>query len=134
MVPQTQNEAVFKRMRLAICSGNRRRVLLALHQKKKSLGDLREDLNSDSPTILRSLRELERNRMVQQDELRDYSLTVIGEAIAQKVINCHHLAEVLTLHEAFWFEHDVSGIPEYCLVALGYYGVPRSLLTRRSTF
>ena len=57
--------------------------------------------------------------MVQQDELRDYSLTVIGEAIAQKVINCHHLAEVLTLHEAFWFEHDVSGIPEYLFGRIG---------------
>jgi predicted transcriptional regulator len=72
--------------------------------------------------------------MVRQDELRDYPLTVIGEAIVQKVIDCHHLVEVVTLHETSWFEHDVSGIPKYLLVAWGYCGVPHWLPTRRRTF
>jgi len=117
--PQTKEDAGSKVMRLAVCSGNRRRVFLALNQGTKTLGTLRDELHSDSATIVHSLRELERYRLVEQDEQRDYALTVTGKALAQNVIDCLDLAHVLTSHEAFWFEHDVSGIPDYLFSRVG---------------
>lgn len=119
MAAATREDSVYKRMRLVICSENRRLLLLSLNDGKKSLGNLREELHSDRATIIHALRELERSRLVQQDSQRDYSLTVVGRALIQKVIDCHGMAEVLTLHEAFWFDHDISGIPDDLLNHLG---------------
>ncbi len=119
MALEIKEDDIFKRMRLAICSGNRRLLLFSLNERKKSLGDLREDLKTDPATIVHALRELERHRMVQQDVKRDYSLTVIGRALVQKVIDCHCMAEVLTIHEAFWSNHDVSGIPNHLFNRIG---------------
>lgn len=119
MPSRVDEETVFKRMRLAICSGNRRRVLLALKDGKKTLSDVREEVPVDPPTIVHALRELEHYRLVEQDELREYSLTVIGKALVQKVIDRHRSAHVLTSHEAFWFEHDLSGIPDDLFSRIG---------------
>jgi predicted transcriptional regulator len=119
MAPQTQDDGAFQRMRVAICSGNRRHVLLALYTGKKSLSTLREELDADAATVVHSLRELEHYRMVEEDELRDYSLTIFGKLLAEKVIDCHRLADVLTSFEAFWFEHDISGIPDYLFSRIG---------------
>jgi predicted transcriptional regulator len=119
MASQTEHEVIFKRIRLAICSANRREILLALKYGKKSLGILREEVHANPATIVHALRELERYRLVEEDDLRNYSLTVIGKALSQKVMECERLSEVLTAHEAFWFEHDVSGIPDYLFSRIG---------------
>ncbi len=119
MPSELTEDETYKRMRLAICSGNRRQLLLSLNEGNKSLGDLREEVPSDPATIVHALRELERYHMVQQNAHRDYALTVIGRALVQKVIDCRCMAETLALHEAFWSEHDVSGIPDHLFNRIG---------------
>ncbi len=118
MALETREDETYKRIRLAICSGNRTLVLLSLNDGKKLLSDLRDELQADPATIVHALRELERYRMVKQDKQRHYSLSVVGRVLVQKVIDCRRTAEMLTLQEAFWFDHDVSGIPDYLLHSL----------------
>ncbi len=119
MALETKEDPTYKRMRLTICSANRKFLLFSLNEHKKSLGELREESCLDSATIVHALRELERYHMVKQDTRSEYSLTVIGRAMVQKVMECRCMAEVLTLHEVFWSQHDVSGIPSHWFNELG---------------
>jgi predicted transcriptional regulator len=73
----------------------------------------------DSPTLIHGLRSLETNGFVCQDEARAYGLTAIGRVVTRKAADFFSATEVLLRHEAFWAEHDVSGIPDALFDRIG---------------
>lgn len=114
-----ENADAYKDLRLAICSERRRSLLLSLNEGTKSLGDLREELKTPSPALIQALRELERNHLVRQDQVRRYELTPIGRGAVRKVIDFRNAMEVLQKHHAFWLEHNLRGIPDHIFDRIG---------------
>jgi predicted transcriptional regulator len=112
MAPLTAiSEDIYDRLRLIICSDQRRVLLLSLNREKKPLSDLRDEVQLDSATIIHSLRALERDNLVREDAYRNYSLTAIGKAAVHKLIDFFETTGAFVKYETFWLEHDLSGIP-----------------------
>ncbi len=107
-------------LRLAVCSDLRKNILISLIERKKSLADLREELNISSTTAIHALKELERGNLTCQDKNRDYALTNTGRIVALKLLDFINAARVLKKHERFWIEHDLSGIPEHMMGRIGW--------------
>jgi len=107
-------------LHLAVCSGLRMTIILSLKKGKKSLGDLRSELEVSSTTAIHALRALEKNNITMQDKDKKYMLTKLGEIMALKLLDFSNAAEVLKKHERFWLEHDLSGIPEHLLEKIGW--------------
>ena len=108
------------RIRLAICSELRRNVLVALMDGKKGLSELRKTLEVSSTTAIHALRDLEKNKLIFEDEKRNYGLTKIGEIIALKIVDFVDAVDVLQKHEEFWLTHDLSGIPPHLMEKIGW--------------
>lgn len=106
--------------RLAVCSELRRNILINLNEGKRSLGDLRDEMQVSSTTILHALKELEKNNITFQDKDKNYSLTNIGRVVALKMLDFNDAAETLRKHEKFWIEHDLSGIPQHMIEKIGW--------------
>ena len=110
---------VDKVIRLAVCSDQRKEILLLMNGGMKSLRELRDELKLSSPAIIHALRELETNHIIRQDSKRNYMLTPIGRGAARKVIDFQGTMAVLIKYEAFWLEHDLGGIPGHIFDKIG---------------
>jgi predicted transcriptional regulator len=120
MAPLTGiSEDIYERLRLVICSEQRRVLLLSLNPEKKSLSDLRDVMELNPSTIIHALRALERDNLVQEDVQRNYSLTAIGKAAVHKLIDFFETTGAFVKYEAFWLEHDLSGIPDHLFDRIG---------------
>ncbi len=107
-------------LRLVICSDLRKNLLISLNEDKKSLGDLRNELNISSTTAIHALRELEKSNLAFQDRDKNYALTKIGRILTLKVADFSNAIDVLKTHERFWLEHDLTGIPEHLMEKIGW--------------
>lgn len=107
-------------LRLVICSDLRKNLLICLNEDKKSLGDLRNELNISSTTAIHALRELEKSNLVFQDRDKNYALTKIGRILTLKVADFSNAVDVLKKYERFWLEHDLTGIPEHMMEKIGW--------------
>lgn len=107
-------------LRMAVCSDLRRNLLISLNEGKKSLGDLRDELQISSSTAIHALRQLEKNDLAFQDKNRDYLLTDIGRIIALKMLDFSNAAVALEKHKKFWIQHDLTGIPDHLLEKIGW--------------
>jgi predicted transcriptional regulator len=120
MAPLTAiSEDIYGKLRLIICSDQRRALLLSLDREKKPLSDLRDEVQLDSATIIHSLRALERDNLVREDAQRNYSLTAIGKAAVHKLIDFFETTGAFVKYETFWLEHDLSGIPAHLFDRIG---------------
>ncbi|MFZ2070548.1 MAG: transcriptional regulator FilR1 domain-containing protein [Halobacteriota archaeon] len=108
------------RIRIAICSEQRRSIIDALWERKKGLSALRKELAVSSTSAIHTLRDLEKNKIVFEDEDRNYGLTKIGEIIALKLVDMVDTLEVLHKHDEFWLTHDLSGIPTHLMEKIGW--------------
>lgn len=106
-------------IRLLVCSDLRRNLVLTLKNGAASLSDLRQHVGVSSTAAIHALRELEKDHITSQDDRRDYALTNIGKILALKLEHLTKAANVLTEHNTFWLEHDLSGIPATHLVDIG---------------
>lgn len=107
-------------LRLVICSDLRKNLLTCLNEDKKSLGDLRNELNISSTTAIHALRELEKSNLAFQDRDKNYALTKIGRILTLKVADFSNAVDVLKKHERFWLDHDLTGIPEHLMEKIGW--------------
>ncbi len=114
-----ENMDADKVIRLAVCSDQRKEILLSMNGGMKSLRELRDELKISSPAIIHALRELETNHVIRQDSKRNYMLTPIGRGAARKVIDFQGTMAVLMKYEAFWLEHDLGGIPDHLFDRIG---------------
>jgi predicted transcriptional regulator len=117
---KSKRSAIENTLRLAACSDLRRVTLICLDSGKKSLSDLRDELEVSSTTAIHALRELEKGNLVFQDEDRNYALTKIGKVITLKLADFISAIEVLKKHEDFWLTHDFSGIPLHLMEKIGW--------------
>ena len=117
---KSKRSAIENTLRLAACSDLRRGILICLDSGKKSLSDLRDELEVSSTTAIHALRELEKGNLVFQDEDRNYALTKIGKVITLKLADFISMIEVLKKHEDFWLTHDFSGIPPHLVEKIGW--------------
>jgi len=106
-------------LHLALCSDLRRSILVFLSNGKKSLGDLRENLNVSSTTAIHALRDLEKHNLTFQDHERNYQLTTIGTVVTYNITDFSNTAEALARAEELLLEHDISGIPTSLLQKVG---------------
>ena len=107
-------------LRLVICSDLRKNILICLKEDKKSLGNLRNELNISSTTAIHALRELEKSNLAFQDRDKNYALTKIGRILTLKVADFSNAVDVLKKYERFWLEHDLTGIPEHLMEKIGW--------------
>ena len=84
--------------RLVICSDLRKNLLMCLNEDKKSLGDLRNELDISSTTAIHALRELEKSNLVFQDKDKNYALTKIGRILILKVADFSNAVDVIKKH------------------------------------
>src|SRR3972149_7711323 len=105
---------------LSVCSDLRKNIIISLKEGKKSLSELRSELEISSTTAIHALRELEKYNLTSQGKDKKYVLTRIGKIIALKLMDFSAAAEVLKKHERFWLDHDLCGIPEHLLVKIGW--------------
>jgi predicted transcriptional regulator len=110
---------VDKVIRLAVCSDQRKDILLLMNDGMKSLRELRDELKLSSPAIVHALRELETSHIIRQDTNRNYMVTPLGRSAARKVLDFQGAMAVLMRDEAFWFEHDMGGIPDHLFDKIG---------------
>ena len=106
-------------MRLLVCSDLRRSLVLSLQKGPSSLADLRKETGASSTAAIHALRELEREHLTYENDKRQYALTNIGKIIALKLEDLNNAISVLNAHNNFWLAHDMTGIPEVSLKALG---------------
>ncbi|MGZ4890660.1 MAG: helix-turn-helix transcriptional regulator [Halobacteriota archaeon] len=114
-----ENADPYRDLRLAICSNHRRAILVSLNERPKSLSELRDELKTSSPALIKAFRELEGNRLVRQDSERRYGVTPIGRGAARKILDFRRTMEVLQQHATFWSNHDVTGIPDHLFDQVG---------------
>jgi predicted transcriptional regulator len=114
-----ENIDVDKVIRLAVCSDQRKEILLSMNDGMKSLRELRDELKLSSPAIVHALRELETSHIIRQDSKRNYMLTPLGRSAARKVIDFQATMAVLMEYETFWLEHDLGGIPGHIFDKIG---------------
>jgi predicted transcriptional regulator len=98
-------------LRLATCSNLRRNLITSLKEGRKPLSELRDELEVSSTTAIHALRELEKGKLIYQDDARNYALTKIGEILALKMGDFLNAIDVLQKYERFWHEHDLSDLP-----------------------
>jgi len=128
-------------LRLAACSNLRRKLITSLKEGKKPLSDLRDELEVSSTTAIHALRELEKGKLIYQDDARNYALTKIGEILALKLGDFINAIDVLQKYERFWHEHDLSDIPLPLLEKIGdlcnsmpLVGTPTNVFKSHTTF
>jgi predicted transcriptional regulator len=125
MMPKevTADETILKQatniIHFALCSDLRRSILVFLSNGKKSLGDLRENLNVSSTTAIHALRDLEKHNLTFQDRERNYQLTTIGTVVTYEITDFSNTAEALARAKELLLEHEISGIPTSLLQKVG---------------
>lgn len=128
-------------LRLAACSNLRRKLITSLKEGRKPLSELRNDVEVSSTTAIHALRELEKGKLIYQDEVRNYALTKIGEILALKMDDFLDAIDVLQKYERFWHEHDLDDIPPSLLERIGdlrnsmpLVGTPTNMFKSHTTF
>jgi predicted transcriptional regulator len=128
-------------LRLAACSNLRRNLITSLKEGRKPLSELRDELEVSSTTAIHALRELEKGKLLYQDDARNYALTKIGEILALKMDDFLNAIDVLQKYERFWHEHDLSDIPFQLLEKIGdlrnsmpLVGTPTNIFKSHTTF
>ena len=114
-----------------VLSGKRENLVRLLNKGPKTLQEIKNSLNVTSSGIIPEIRKLEEKRLIQQKE-REYSLTEIGEVVAESISRVERNIHVFNRDLKFWNEHRIEGIPKEFrlrLYELGNYEIIRSTTT-----
>ncbi|WP_461865207.1 helix-turn-helix transcriptional regulator [Thermococcus sp.] len=107
-------------LKMIVTSNVRYKVLLALSEGAKSLGEIQMQVGSTKSTISHALSDLEDENLITQDsETKKYKLTNVGRLIYLQIKHITSSLESIKRFEDFWLSHDLSGIPEELLVRIG---------------
>ena len=107
-------------LKMVVTSGVRRKVLLALLDGPKTLGEIHAYVSSTKSTISHALSDLASEMLITQNpETKKYALTNTGYIVSIQVKNILGAMENIKKFEEFWLSHDLSGIPEELLMRLG---------------
>ena len=99
-------------------SSIRTSIMIILNESPKNLSELKQELNSESSTIIHSLNELEKREFIFKTGDK-YILSQKGHIFALKLINLIKTIDTVKNHEKLWLDHEISGIPEDLLIKIG---------------
>jgi predicted transcriptional regulator len=102
-------------------SKKRKGLLLLLQNGPKSMDEIKQTLNVNSPGMLPQIRILEKNNLVEREE-RKYALTHMGQLVTMYLDPLVKILTVFETHEEFWQEHDIECIPFQLLMKIGELG------------
>ncbi|NJE10155.1 helix-turn-helix transcriptional regulator [Thermococcus sp. MAR1] len=107
-------------LKMVITSSVRHKVLLALSEGPKTLGEIHGQVGSTKSTISHALSDLMDEMLIIQDpETKQYQLTNLGYLVSLQVKNIMEALESIRKFEEFWLSHDLSGIPKELLLRIG---------------
>ncbi|WP_456478200.1 helix-turn-helix transcriptional regulator, partial [Geoglobus ahangari] len=107
-------------LKMLMASSVRYKVLLALSEGPKTLGEIHEIVGSTKSTISHALSDLMDERLISQDpDTKEYRLTNLGYMVFLQMRNVTEALETIRKFEDFWLTHDLSGIPEELLIQIG---------------
>ncbi len=107
-------------LKMIVTSSVRYRVLLALSEGPKTLGEIHSEVGSTKSTISHALSDLmEETLIVQDPETKKYKLTNLGYLIELQLKNMNDALEGIERFQDFWLSHDLSGIPAELLLRIG---------------
>lgn len=105
-------------IRLFAGSEIRLKVLMALNEGSKDIGELKVSLGHDSSTILHAMENMESEYIIDGNK-GGYSLTNIGKNQAVVLNSLLKSISTLSKNREFWLTHDLSDIPEHFLKRIG---------------
>lgn len=113
-----QYDDVKEDLKLLTTSNIRSKVIISLNKGNKQLGDLRNELQLGSSTILRAMEKLKTSDIVTKNGNK-YSLSPYGKLSAIKFENMLKSCYTIKNNKMLWLEHHIDGIPEYLLKDIG---------------
>ena len=113
-----QYEDVKDELKLLTTSNIRSKIILSLNNGDKELGDIRNELQLGSSTILRAMEKLKRADIVIKKDNK-YSLSSYGKLSAIKFENMLKSCYTIKRNEILWLDHQIDGIPKYLLKDIG---------------
>jgi len=99
-------------------SAVRSKVLLCLMSGEKAIGELEDEMDLRSSTILHSIKDMIESCLVAKTS-QGYALTSIGMIEARMLDNLVSTMVTLDQHRDFWLNHDLSGIPQDLQMNIG---------------
>ncbi|WP_457751349.1 helix-turn-helix transcriptional regulator [Thermococcus sp.] len=107
-------------LKMLMASNVRYKVLLALSEGPKTLGEIHSMVGSTKSTISHALSDLmDENLILQDPETKEYMLTNVGYLVFLQMRNITEALDTIKKFEEFWLTHDLSGIPEELLLQIG---------------
>ena len=98
-------------LKLITSSGVRVKTMIGLIDGPKTSGQLRNEIEVSSSTVIHAARDLEREKLLAEME-DGYHLTSVGRVISSRLYDMIRTMTVLEKSKDFWLTHDVGGIPK----------------------
>ena len=96
----------------------RTKIIIVLNEGLKNLGDLKNETNLNSSTILHGMSQLEEKNLIFKQS-GGYSLSQTGKIVALNLINLVKASTSLEELEKIFLQHEITPIPEYLLESIG---------------
>ncbi len=111
-------EKVRDDLKFLTASDVRTKIIIVLNDGSKNLGELKEETNLNSSTILHGMSQLEEKNLIFKQS-GGYSLSQTGKIVALNIINLIKTSTSLGEIEKIFLKHEISPIPEYLLESIG---------------
>ena len=106
-----------KLIELVFRSDKRKKLLLFLKDKPRSMAEIQEHLSSDPISILPQIKKLKESNLITQKG-HAYELSLMGIIIADKMSPFLETLEVLEENFDYWTKRNLEGIPPFLLKRL----------------
>src|SRR5512133_3047559 len=97
---------------LMFLSEKRKKILLFLKDKPRTMAEIQEHLSADPVSILPQIKKLKEGKLVIQKE-HMYELSLIGVVIVDKMPPFLSTLEVLESNFDYWTKRNLEGIPPF---------------------
>ncbi|AKB19617.1 MULTISPECIES: winged helix-turn-helix domain-containing protein [unclassified Methanosarcina] len=97
---------------LVFLSDKRKKLLLFLKDKPRTMAEIQEHLSADPVSILPQIKKLKEGNLVVQKE-HTYELSLMGDIIADKMPPFLDTLEVLEENFDYWTKRNLEGIPPF---------------------
>lgn len=111
-------EKVRDDLKFLTASDVRTKIIIVLNDGLKNLGDLKEETNLNSSTILHGMSQLEEKNLIFKQS-GGYSLSQTGKIVALNIINLIKASTSIGELEGIFLKHEISPIPDYLLESIG---------------
>jgi len=111
-------EKVRDDLKFLTASDVRTKIIIVLNDGLKNLGDLKEETNLNSSTILHGMNQLEEKNLILKQS-GGYSLSQTGKIVALNIISLIKASISLEEVQKIFLKHEIGAIPEYLLENIG---------------